>query len=164
MRRLGKPALLAIANRKSKITNPIARVAKLADAPDLGSVVRPSCAVTSLVHERRFANRTDHFRHSKRQHSVNGSASVQRMRDRLRALAAMELSRQALDRFRTTTETRLLSTEFQPNWAVISARPSLYIRQLSNLQPIPIPSEPLLQTASGLNARKALASASCRVS
>ncbi len=32
-----KPLLLAIANRKSKIRNPIARVAKLADAPDLGS-------------------------------------------------------------------------------------------------------------------------------
>src|SRR5207248_11715239 len=45
----------------------------------------------------------------------------------------------------------------------ISVRLSQYIRQLSNLQPIPLPSGPLLQTASGSNVRKALDRKSTRL-
>ena len=47
-------------------------MAELADATDLGSVVRPSRVVISLVYERSLANKNGHFQHSYRQRGANG--------------------------------------------------------------------------------------------
>src|SRR2546430_17265595 len=46
----------------------------------------------------------------------------------------------------------------------ISVRLLQYIRQLSNLQPIPLPSGLLIQSASGSNVGKSLASGDCHIS